>query len=210
MSDTSDTDNDNYENANRLYIMKKNTLLATRVVVVAISNYRSLYVHKQKKRTSILFGHGWVEELKRGNENRFFEQFRMRKHVFRNLVSELTQHFGLKPTQHVGVEEAVAMYMIGHGATYKDVEKRFQRSGETVWRQFNRVLSFVESLGLEIIKPADNMFREAPKFIEEDERYWPYFKDCPEAVVADDPAFDDSGGVPFGCALLLGAGPFHL
>ncbi|KAI9077442.1 hypothetical protein K1719_040591 [Acacia pycnantha] len=50
MSNTSDTDSDNYENANRLYIMKKNALLATRVVAVAISNYRSLYVHKQKKR----------------------------------------------------------------------------------------------------------------------------------------------------------------
>ncbi|KAI9076779.1 hypothetical protein K1719_041255 [Acacia pycnantha] len=79
-----------------------------------------------KKRKSILSRRGWVEELKRGNENRFFKQFRMRKHVFGNLVSKLTQHFGLKPTQHVGVMEAMDMflYMIGHRATYRDVEER--------------------------------------------------------------------------------------
>ncbi|KAI4324110.1 hypothetical protein L6164_023673 [Bauhinia variegata] len=70
----------------------------------------------------------------------------MRKHVFKHLVSDLTQQFGLKPTQHIGINEAVAMfsYMIRHGAPYRDVEERFQHPGDTVQQVCNGGPTVVE------------------------------------------------------------------
>jgi len=49
----------------------------------------------------------------------------MRKNVFKLLVCELINKYGLTPTKHIGVEENVVLflYMIGNGASYRQVEE---------------------------------------------------------------------------------------
>ncbi|KAF7820439.1 putative nuclease HARBI1 [Senna tora] len=72
--------------------------------------------------------------------------------------------------------------MIGQGATYKNVEERFQHSRETIHRQFHQVLLAVRKLGNDIIRPVDPIFRDATNYIRNDDRYWPYFRDCIGAI----------------------------
>jgi len=139
---------------------------------------------KTEKRTSSLTGHRWVYEILNGSDTRFFEQVRMSKTIFRRLVDELTQKYGLQHTKNVTVEESVVMflYILGQGATYRNVEERFQHSGETVHRQFDRVLKATRKLGNDIIRHVDGNFRDVNDYIHGDDRYWPYFKDCIGAI----------------------------
>ncbi|XP_039118658.1 uncharacterized protein LOC120254661 [Dioscorea cayenensis subsp. rotundata] len=150
---------------------------------VSIASHRQLML-KNEKRTSSLTGHMWVTEILNGSANRFFELFRMQKSVFRCLVNELTQKYGLQHTRNVTAEEAVLifLYTIGQGVTCRNVEERFQHSGETVHRQFHRVLKAVHKLGNDIIRPVDRNFRDVEEHIWGDDRYWPYFKDCIGAI----------------------------
>ena len=84
-------------------------VLQATLAIVEVANYQMHHVMKENKRTSILIGHMWFQELKIGNKNRFFEQFRMRKHVFRELASDLNQKHGLEPMKHVNIEEVVVI-----------------------------------------------------------------------------------------------------
>lgn len=158
--------------------------IATVLAAYLVTHHVLKYVVKEKKTTSILTGHMWYIELINGNDNMFFEQLRMRKHVFQQLVWELTNNYGLTPTKNIGVEESVALflYMIGHGATYRNVQGRFQHSGQTIHNHFHRVLTAVYKLGNHIIRPSDQMHSVASDYIKDDDRYWPYFKDCIGAI----------------------------
>jgi hypothetical protein len=158
--------------------------IATVLAAYLVTHHVLKYVVKEKKTTSILTGHMWYIELINGNDNMFFEQLRMRKHVFQQLVWELTNNYGLTPTKNIGVEENVALflYMIGHGATYRNVQGRFQHSGQTIHNHVHRVLTAVYKLGNHIIRPSDQMHSVASDYIKDDDRYWPYFKDCIGAI----------------------------
>ncbi|XP_072064172.1 uncharacterized protein [Arachis hypogaea] len=103
----------------------------------------------------------------------------MRKSVFNRLCNDLVLNYGLKSTRGVSGEEMVAifLYMLGQGASYRMLEERFQHSGETIFRQFHHVLSCVKKLAKNIIRPIDPSFGDTPKYIMDNDRYWPYFKD---------------------------------
>ena len=58
------------------------------------------------------------------------------------------------------------------------MQERFQHSGETISRHFTRVLMVVSRMAIGIINPIDKEFRDVLRKIRDDERYWPYFKDC--------------------------------
>ncbi|XP_072073829.1 uncharacterized protein [Arachis hypogaea] len=104
----------------------------------------------------------------------------MRKSVFNRLCNDLVLNYGLKSTRGISGEEMVAtfLYMLEQGASYRMLEERFQHSGETIFRQFHHVLSCVKKLTKNIIRPIDPSFGDTPKYIMDNDRYWPYFKDC--------------------------------
>ncbi|XP_052119053.1 uncharacterized protein LOC127748506 [Arachis duranensis] len=108
----------------------------------------------------------------------------MRKSVINHLCNDLVLNYGLKSTRGVSGEEMVAtfLYMLGQGASYRMLEERFQHSGETIFRQFHHVLSCVKKLAKNIIRPIDPSFGDTPKYIMDNDRYWPYFKDCIGAI----------------------------
>lgn len=160
---------------------KKRVLL---LMAMHAANYFLNRVEKNPCRTSILTGHGWIQEILHGNDNRFYEQLRMRKPVFLQLSNVLEENYGLKPTRRMIIHEQVGifLYMLGQPASVRNAQERLQHSGETISRQFHRVLKAVIALSRDIIKPVDPSFTDIPHQIRNDERYYPYFKDCIGAI----------------------------
>ncbi|XP_075492429.1 uncharacterized protein LOC142530477 [Primulina tabacum] len=76
----------------------------------------------------------------------------------------------------------VAEILNGQPASVRNVQERFQHSGETVSRQFHSVLESIWKLSRDIIKPIDLNFTDVSEYIKNDKRYWPYFKDCIGAI----------------------------
>lgn len=89
---------------------------------------------KEPCRTSTLSGEQWVMELLKGNRRRFRENVRMEPETFVILRDLLLQTGGIWPSRWVGVDEKLALflYTVGHGATNREAQKRFQRSGCTI------------------------------------------------------------------------------
>ncbi|QHO51256.1 uncharacterized protein DS421_1g29360 [Arachis hypogaea] len=77
---------------------------------------------------------------------------------------------------------ATFLYMLGQGASYRMLEEQFQHSSEIIFRQFHHVLSCVKKLAKNIIRPIDPSFGDTPKYIMDNDRYWPYFKNCIGAI----------------------------
>ncbi|XP_028785369.1 uncharacterized protein LOC114741284 [Neltuma alba] len=153
------------------------------IVSALVSEYAVTYLCKEPCRTSDQTGHAWVQEILRGNPTRCYEMFRMEKRVFHYLCAELSE-YGLKVTKHMGVEEMVAMFlnMVGHGIGNRMIQERFQHSGETVSRHLHKVLRACLQLSFNYIKPQDPTFREFPSKIQNDPRYWPFFKNAIGAI----------------------------
>jgi hypothetical protein len=82
--------------------------VAMLTIIMAASASATLYVEKAffKKpyHTSILSGRVWVEELLQGNPQRIKDQLGMAKHVFRQLVRQLSMRTGANHTHHVQQE----------------------------------------------------------------------------------------------------------
>ena len=58
------------------------------------------------------------------------------------------------------------------------IQERFQHSDESESRQFEIVLDVVCLIAMDITKPSDPQFKKVLDKIRNDDRYWPYFKDC--------------------------------
>jgi hypothetical protein len=78
----------------------------------------------------------------------------------------------------MSVIEKVGMflYTLALGASNREVQERFQHSGETVSRNFKEVLRSVCLLAADFIRPVDPEFTTTPLEIEMNPRYMPYFK----------------------------------
>jgi len=129
------------------------------LVAALMGEYTVKNLCKEPCRTSELSRHAWVKEVLEENPTRCYEMFQMKKHIFHKLCTKLVEH-GLKPTNHIGVEEMVAMFLlvVGHGVGNRMIQERFQHSGETVSRRFHDVLVACLSLSIEYIKPQDPLF----------------------------------------------------
>ena len=134
----------------------------TYLVAALIGQYAVNHLCKQPCRTSEQTGHAWVREILQGHPIRCYEMFRMEKHIFLKLCTELVDH-GLKPTSRMVVEEMVAMFlnMVGHGIGNRMLQERFQHSGETVSRHLHHVLVACLKLSMTYIRPQDHMHRDS-------------------------------------------------
>ncbi|KAH9688209.1 DDE Tnp4 domain-containing protein [Citrus sinensis] len=88
-------------------------------------------------------------------------------------------------SEHNYIDESDAEYkllqMVQTGVALM-AQERFQHSGETISRWFGIVLDAVCHMAIDFLKPSDPQFKEIPKKIRNDDRYWPYFKDCIGAI----------------------------
>ncbi|KAK8585330.1 hypothetical protein V6N13_076204 [Hibiscus sabdariffa] len=110
-------------------------------VTALVGQYTAKQLCKVPRRTSEQTGHAWVQEILQGHPIRCYEMFRMEKHIFHMLCTELVES-GLKVTTRMGIEEMVAMFlnMDGHAQGNRMIQERFQHSGETVSRHLHKVL----------------------------------------------------------------------
>jgi hypothetical protein len=86
--------------------------------------------------------------------------FRMNRSTLLSLCSDLETTYRLKPSRRMSVIEKVAifLYTIALGALNREVQERFQHSGETVIRCIKEVLAAVSSFTVDVIKPEDLNF----------------------------------------------------
>ncbi|XP_038704636.1 uncharacterized protein LOC120000575 [Tripterygium wilfordii] len=152
-------------------------------VVVAISEL-TYAAPRQKCWTSQLSGHKWITDLLRGNQIKPLSILRMEKCVFLDLCNELSTKYGLVASRNVGLREMVAMfiYIIAQGVSTRAVQDRFQHSGETIHRQFHKVLESIIRMSRDIIRPRDPEFSATPRQITENDKFNPFFKDCIGAI----------------------------
>ncbi|ONI02351.1 hypothetical protein PRUPE_6G192900, partial [Prunus persica] len=127
-------------------------------------------------RNSILSGHEYVQELLNGNPDRIYDSFRMDKHVFLRLCQTLETLDLLHYDRHVGFQEAVHIFLfiVSHNIRMRVEAERFQRSKDTIHRQFKHVLTALCGLSPCIICPSSK--GETPPEILNNPKYYPYFE----------------------------------
>lgn len=105
----------------------------------------------------------------------------MDKVVFYKLCDILETKGLLRDTNRIKIEEqlAIFLFVIGHNLRIRGVQELFHYSGETISRHFNNVLNAVMSISKEYFQPPGEDVASA---IAEDERFFPYFKDCVGAI----------------------------
>ena len=105
------------------------------VAVVILSLFAHTTALKQRCRTSILTGRMYIQELLTGHSRRFKEVARMQLPTFSAICQDLRK-VGLADTLAISVEEQLAMFLsiTGHRWSNRNVQERFQHSGETVHR----------------------------------------------------------------------------
>ncbi|KAK3183261.1 hypothetical protein Dsin_030547 [Dipteronia sinensis] len=125
-----------------------------------------------------LTGYAFVQELLNGHPDRMHNMFRMDAPVFLNLCQTLEQSQLLEDDRHVTVIEAVGMclYILSHGAVMRVVAERFQRSKDTVYRQFKRVLKGICGLAPNIIHEQTRGQQPPPLEIRNNPKFYLYFK----------------------------------
>jgi len=81
----------------------------------------------------------------------------MKLEVFQFLCLELKSRGGLADSKCIVVEEQVAMFLftLAHASSNREVQERFQHSGETVSRHFHAVLQAINKLIPHYIKLPD-------------------------------------------------------
>lgn len=141
------------------------------------------YFIKSPMRTSQLSGQSYVHEVLNGNPQWSYEVLRMPKDVFDNLCHWFTVHQLLKPSSKgVGVQEQVMMFIafVGHGYSNRQVQERYQHSGETVSRYFNSVLAACLQLYRSFVcLPPPNI---TSSYILGNPKFYPYFQNCIGAI----------------------------
>ncbi|CAL5431455.1 unnamed protein product [Camellia sinensis] len=142
------------------------------------------HMAKTPCRTSILTGHAWICELYAGHMGRFEENVYMAKEVFAALCETLVNDFGLQVRQRphgLAVEESVAMFIhVLQRMQNRQIQERFQHSGETVSRHLHNVLTSMKEFTVVHCRRTYNQHR-IHLYVRSKYKYLP-FKDCIGAI----------------------------
>ena len=152
------------------------------VTIISIHGILLPFLNKslpQLMRNSRLSGREYTAEvLTSDNPKRCQEVFRMKREVFQYLCSELQTKGGLYSSKHIAIDEKLGMFLwtVARAASNRDVQERFQHSGETVSRHFHEVLNAVNVLVPEYIRlpSASDMSVN----ITSNAKFYSYFNDC--------------------------------
>jgi hypothetical protein len=144
----------------------------------AINMYYINYMYKEPCMVSYNTGMRWLSEVLRGHWKRSVNMFRMDATTLLSLCTELETQHGLKPSRRMSVIEKVAMFLftIAVGASNRQVQERFQHSGETISRCFKEVFKSLRLFAVEVIKPVNPQFTSTPREIAINPRFMPHFK----------------------------------
>ena len=115
-------------------------------------------------------------ELQEGNRIRIFDNFLMEREVFYLLCNLLQTKYGLETGRKVSVQEKVAIFFFIVGGDYrnKNVQERFQHSGETISKYFKKVLKAVTKMSIDWVRPQPT--NGVHPYIRRNRKYYPHFK----------------------------------
>ena len=68
--------------------------------------------------------------------------------------------------------------VVGQDKTMRDIGERYQRSLDTVKMKLHDVLSALLKFAEDTLKPQEGEFARVNLVLRNDNRYWPYFKNC--------------------------------
>src|SRR5436190_2013722 len=131
-------------------------------------------------RTSELSGWEYLKEvLNCKNPRRCPEVLGMKVEVFQFLCLELQRKGKLCASKHVDVDEQVGMFLwtVVKAASNREVQERFQRSGDTVSRHFHQALKAITFLIPEWIMLPIKPIMIADT-VSSNSKFYPYFNDC--------------------------------
>ena len=154
----------------------QNNLFASAVVA---GKYFMTYHDKHETAMPGQSGYGWTLE-KLNTPGQSHKMFRMTASVFYSLHDLLVSTYGLKSSLHMNSIESLAIFLVvcGHGWSNSALHGVFKRSGETISRKFDEVLTCVVAMCQDYIRPIDPNFCTTHTRITGDRRMMPYFKDC--------------------------------
>ncbi|KAF7808344.1 protein ALP1-like [Senna tora] len=117
-------------------------------------------------------------EMVYANDVICFDQIRMCRAKFDRLCGMLTTIGALTPTKNMLVDEQVAMFLniLAHHVKNRVIQFEFRRSGESISRTFNRVLTCIMRLGRVLLKTLEPIPQDSTN------GRWKWFKNCLGAV----------------------------
>ncbi len=125
---------------------------------------------------SMLTGDDRVTEFLQGHWERIFNRTRMTRDCFVRLSSIMEQTGRLAPSRAVSVEEQlmIFLFVVGHGASNRNAQETWQRSGSTISKYFGLVLEALFSMSGEYIRPPN--MNDVHHTIRYNNRFYPYFQ----------------------------------
>lgn len=160
-----------------------NTDISTALILIilqAVQYYSTRRYDKIPCRTSKLRGAEYVTEvITQNHPRRVQEVLRIPLLTLSKLERFFLQHTDLRSSPYVDILEKIAMFMhvVGHRYTNREVQERFQHSGDTVSRCFQQVLRASLSLHAEWVK-LPVMPHILSDYITLNPKFKPYFNDC--------------------------------
>ena len=144
--------------------------------------YYDTFLNKRKRLRGPESGFNWVER-NLADSYKCFTMFRMSRPLFHQLHNLLVHSYGLKGTCKSKSIEALAMFLwiVGSAQGVRQAENIFERSLDTVHRNFNKVLHCLVKLAADNIKPKDPEFRTRHERLN-NPRFYPFFNDCIGAI----------------------------
>ncbi|GKC63422.1 hypothetical protein Tco_1096020 [Tanacetum coccineum] len=140
----SDSDDDNNDYNEEDWMEDENTwLLLCGLVVKGIIighnalNKKRLVCHTSSRTSNIL-----IQEILNGHPRCCYEDFRLHLDVFKDLCSDLKEHYGLQATRNISIEESLGIFLmiLAHGCGNRLAQETFNHSGETIHRHFHKLL----------------------------------------------------------------------
>ncbi|KAJ8435033.1 hypothetical protein Cgig2_027242 [Carnegiea gigantea] len=128
-------------------------------------------------------GAQYIHRLLSGNRPDLCRKvLRLEKDAFTHLVSVFIERGSLEKGHFVKAAEIVAMTLsrLARGASYWEVEDRFQHSLSTIGKYHKQVLHDLVQLSSDIVRPYQSQDEVPAEILQKKGFYWPFFKVCCE------------------------------
>ncbi|GJZ18498.1 hypothetical protein Tco_0554621 [Tanacetum coccineum] len=151
----SDSDNGNNDSNEEDWTEDENTwlLFCGLVVKGIIIGHNALNKKRLACCTSCRMGNILIQEILNGHPRCCNKNFRLHLDVFKDLCSDLKEYCGLKATRNVSIEESLGIFLmiLAHGCGNRLAQETFNHSGETIHKNFHKLLKAVLKLSGDII-----------------------------------------------------------
>jgi hypothetical protein len=160
---------------------KRRRYIAATTTMIGMYHFET-YMNKSSYREPTEIGYAWVMRTLR-NRTSCYNIFRMSRTMFGNLHIVLVETYGLKSTRKMSSVEALGMFLWICGApqSLRQAKNRFCRSIETCSRKFDKVLTSLNKLAADIIRPVDLEFKTIHPRLQSP-RFAPFFDNCIGAI----------------------------